>query len=200
VASRPSGVDIAIADRTLHALIGPTAPARHGVQSVVGPLPAGRGSVSLQPANRWTSRRRHRARRYRPLVPDHQSFSGARVGENIRLRAGTASAPLRSLTPALSIDAINAETDDIIRYLGLAGIEQAEAGILSYGGQRLLDMGVALATAPRVLLLDEPLAGLAAAERERIGAIISASRPMCRCCWSSMTSTGCFNSPTMSPS
>ncbi len=43
---------------------------------------------------------------------------------------------------------------------------------MSYGGQRLLDMGVALATAPRVLLLDEPLAGLAAAERERIGAII----------------------------
>ena len=43
---------------------------------------------------------------------------------------------------------------------------------LSYGGQRLLDMGLALATAPRVLLLDEPLAGLAAAERERIGAII----------------------------
>jgi ABC-type branched-subunit amino acid transport system ATPase component len=44
--------------------------------------------------------------------------------------------------------------------------------MLSYGGQRLLDMGVALATAPRILLLDEPLAGLAAAERERIGAII----------------------------
>jgi branched-chain amino acid transport system ATP-binding protein len=44
--------------------------------------------------------------------------------------------------------------------------------MLSYGGQRLLDMGVALATAPRVLLLDEPLAGLAAAERERIGAIV----------------------------
>jgi ABC-type branched-subunit amino acid transport system ATPase component len=60
----------------------------------------------------------------------------------------------------------------VIRYLGLAGIETAEAGLLSYGGQRLLDMGVALATAPRVLLLDEPLAGLAAAERERIGAII----------------------------
>ena len=72
----------------------------------------------------------------------------------------------------MSIDAINAETDATIRYLGLAGIEKAEAGMLSYGGQRLLDMGVALATAPRVLLLDEPLAGLAAAERERIGAII----------------------------
>ena len=95
------------------------------------------------------------------------------VGENIRL-AVQARHPRRfdPLTNALSIDTINAETDATIRYLGLAGIEKAEAGMLSYGGQRLLDMGVALATAPRVLLLDEPLAGLAAAERERIGAII----------------------------
>jgi len=59
-----------------------------------------------------------------------------------------------------------------MRYLGVAGIERAEAGSLSYGGQRLLDMGLALATRPRMLLLDEPLAGLAAAERERIGNII----------------------------
>jgi len=49
------------------------------------------------------------------------------------------------VTNALSIEAINAETDATIRYLGLAGIEKAEAGMLSYGGQRLLDMGVALA-------------------------------------------------------
>src|ERR1700749_4503301 len=53
----------------------------------------------------------------------------------------------------------------------------SRAGALSYGGQRLLDMGVALATTPRILLLDEPLAGLAAAERERIGAIIKRISP-----------------------
>src|SRR5213076_2089447 len=48
-----------------------------------------------------------------------------------------------------------------------------EAGLLSYGGQRLLDMGLAIATRPRILLLDEPLAGLAAAERTRIAALLT---------------------------
>ena len=67
---------------------------------------------------------------------------------------------------------IERETAALIRYLGVAGMEQAEAGALSYGGQRLLDMGLALATKPRLLLLDEPLAGLAAAERQRIGDIV----------------------------
>src|SRR6185295_18174836 len=42
----------------------------------------------------------------------------------------------------------------------------------SYGGQRLVDLGIALGSKPRVLLLDEPLAGLAAAERERISNLI----------------------------
>ena len=44
---------------------------------------------------------------------------------------------------------IEDETAAIVRYLGVAGMEHAEAGALSYGGQRLLDMGLALATKPR---------------------------------------------------
>src|SRR4030095_5588690 len=58
------------------------------------------------------------------------------------------------------------------RYVGWWDIEKAEAASLSYGGQRLLDMGLALAGAPRVLLLDEPLAGLAAKERERVAGLV----------------------------
>lgn len=169
------GVDIAIDDRTLHALIGPNGAGKTTAFNLLsGMYTPDEGAVSLMG---------------RPIAGDTPEeiatagigrsfqitnlFPALSVGENIRL-AVQARHPRRfdPITNALSIDAINVETDATIRYLGLAGIEKAEAGTLSYGGQRLLDMGVALATAPRVLLLDEPLAGLAAAERERIGAII----------------------------
>src|SRR5439155_26622708 len=73
---------------------------------------------------------------------------------------------------AAAIPAVTGKTAELIRFLGLTGIERAEAGELSYGGQRLLDMGLAPASAPRLLLLDEPLAGLAAAERERVSRLV----------------------------
>ena len=158
-----------------HALIGPNGAGKTTAFNLLsGMYPPDEGAVSLmgRPIAGHTPEDIARAGIGRSFQITNL-FPALSVGENIRL-AVQARHPRRfdPLTNALSIDAINAETDDIIRYLGLAGIEQAEAGMLSYGGQRLLDMGVALATAPRVLLLDEPLAGLAAAERERIGAII----------------------------
>ena len=169
------GIDISIQDRTLHALIGPNGAGKTTAFNLLsGMFPPDEGSVSLlgQPIAGETPEEIARAGIGRSFQITNL-FPALSVGENIRL-AVQARHPRRfdPITHALSIEAINEETDATIRYLGLAGIEKAEAGMLSYGGQRLLDMGVALATAPRVLLLDEPLAGLAAAERERIGAII----------------------------
>ena len=102
-------------------------------------------------------------------------FPTLTIAENIRL-AVQARHPRRFnvWTPARSIAQIETESAALIAYLGLQGIERAEASALSYGGQRLVDMGLALATAPRLLLLDEPLAGLATAERERIAALVKA--------------------------
>jgi branched-chain amino acid transport system ATP-binding protein len=67
---------------------------------------------------------------------------------------------------------VHAQTAELTRFLGLEGIEQIEGGELSYGGQRLVDLGIALGSKPKLLLLDEPLAGLAAAERERVSNLI----------------------------
>jgi branched-chain amino acid transport system ATP-binding protein/branched-chain amino acid transport system permease protein len=169
------GVDISIRDRTLHALIGPNGAGKTTAFNLLSGLyPPDEGSVSLmgEPITGHVPEDIARAGIGRSFQITNL-FPALSVAENIRL-AVQARHPHRfdPFTRALSITSINVEADAIIRYLGLAGIETAEAGLLSYGGQRLLDMGVALATAPRVLLLDEPLAGLAAAERERIGAII----------------------------
>src|SRR5204862_6176766 len=93
------------------------------------------------------------------------------VQENMRLGV-QARSPKRFAwwASAEELEDVNAETTAFMNYLGLTGMERAEAASLSYGGQRLLDMGLALATAPHILLLDEPLAGLAAAERTRVAA------------------------------
>jgi branched-chain amino acid transport system ATP-binding protein len=96
-------------------------------------------------------------------------FRGLSIYENLRLSL-QAQHPMR-FNIWRDIDGfpqIHRETAELIKFLGLEGIEQTEAGELSYGGQRLVDLGIALGSKPKVLLLDEPLAGLAAAERERV--------------------------------
>jgi branched-chain amino acid transport system ATP-binding protein len=100
-------------------------------------------------------------------------FQRLTVWENLRL--GVQARHRARLNPwrsAGSIAAINEETRSLVAFAGLEGLEDVTVADLSYGGQRLLEIAVALAGAPRLLLLDEPLAGLAAQERERVTALI----------------------------
>ena len=169
------GIDFQVRDRTLHALIGPNGAGKTTAFNLVsGMFPPDAGTIRLLGRDiAW-------------LAPEHITragigrsfqitnlFPALSIEENLRL-AIQASHPQRfnGWRAARAIPEIESETGAIVRYLGVGGMEKAEAGALSYGGQRLLDMGLALATKPRLLLLDEPLAGLAAAERERIGALV----------------------------
>jgi ABC-type branched-subunit amino acid transport system ATPase component/ABC-type branched-subunit amino acid transport system permease subunit len=169
------GVDLQMRDRRLHALIGPNGAGKTTAFNLIsGLFPPDRGQVHL------------RERQIGGLSPEAITQAGIgrafqitnlfptlSVAENVRLavqaRAAERFDPWRA---AGSLGEVNAQTTAVIDTMGLRGIESAEAGSLSYGGQRLLDMSLALATKPRVLLLDEPLAGLAAAERERVGNLI----------------------------
>jgi len=166
---------ISVGERSLHALIGPNGAGKTTLFNLIsGLVPPDRGRVMLAGAD-ITGAAPHRivaagvARSFQIT----NLFPALSVHENLRLSVqARARGRFNGWTPTVAVDPVMQETAQLIRFLGLSGIERAEAGELSYGGQRLLDMGLALACAPRVLLLDEPLAGLAAAERERVAQLI----------------------------
>jgi branched-chain amino acid transport system ATP-binding protein len=100
-------------------------------------------------------------------------FKGLTIYENLRLSLQAQSRGRFNLWRDIDhYRDVHAETAELIKFLGLQGIETIEGGELSYGGQRLVDLGIALGSKPQVLLLDEPLAGLAAAERERVSNLV----------------------------
>jgi branched-chain amino acid transport system ATP-binding protein len=100
-------------------------------------------------------------------------FRGLSIYENLRLSLQAQSNMRFNIWRDIdSYPGVHSETAELVKFLGLEGIEEIEGGELSYGGQRLVDLGIALGSKPQVLLLDEPLAGLAAAERERVSNLI----------------------------
>ncbi|MFI5340419.1 MAG: ABC transporter ATP-binding protein [Candidatus Methylomirabilales bacterium] len=62
----------------------------------------------------------------------------------------------------------NEEADELLREIGLWEQRDVKAGVLSHGDQRLLEMGIAVATHPELCFLDEPCAGMNPVERQAV--------------------------------
>ena len=168
-------VDISVRDRSLHALIGPNGAGKTTAFNLLSGLykpDAGDVRLAGAPLSGRTPEEISAAGIGRSFQITNL-FPSLTVQENIRL-AVQAGDPRRMnpLIRARDLEEVNSRTAQILDYAGLAGMEQAEAASLSYGGQRLLDLGLALGNHPRILLADEPLAGLSVAERERIGVLL----------------------------
>jgi len=71
-------------------------------------------------------------------------------------------------TPAGAVSEAEDKAARIIRTVGLAGREHVAAKFMSYGQRRLLEIGVALAGEPEVLLMDEPTSGLGSRPMETL--------------------------------
>jgi ABC-type branched-subunit amino acid transport system ATPase component len=164
-----------VRDRTLHALIGPNGAGKTTAFNLIsGMFRPDSGAITLAgravaglPPERITAAGVGRSFQITNLFPS------LTVQENVRLAIQARDRRrFWFWIDAQRMADVDEKTGEVLRAMGLAGIEGAQAGALSYGGQRLLDMSLALATRPRILLLDEPLAGLAAGERERVGTLI----------------------------
>jgi ABC-type branched-subunit amino acid transport system ATPase component/ABC-type branched-subunit amino acid transport system permease subunit len=172
-----SGASLEIRSGEVHALIGPNGAGKTTVFNLIsGLFPTDQGTVRLG-GNDVHRRATHEICRL-GLARSFQItslFRGLSVYENLRLSLQASDPRWNRLSPWRDIDSypeIHARTAELIRYLGLEDIADVEAGLLSYGGQRLVDLGIALGLQPQVLLLDEPLAGLAAAQRERVANLV----------------------------
>jgi len=170
-------VNLVIEDRRLHALIGPNGAGKTTLFNLIsGMFAPDAGTVRL--GDQQIGGLAPEAVAARGLARSFQItslFPSLTVWEHLRLGAqARASRRFHPLIQARSLEEVNAQTRELVSFLGLQGMESAAVADLSYGGQRLVEIGVALAAKPRALLLDEPLAGLSAAERERITSLIRA--------------------------
>ncbi len=170
-----SNANLQIRAGQIHALIGPNGAGKTTLFNLVSGLyPTDKGTINLNgreiqgvPSDLICHRGLARSFQITNL------FRRLSIYENMRLSLQARHAARFNIWRDIDSYAdIHAETAELVKFLGLEGIEDINGGDLSYGGQRLVDLGIALGSKPQVLLLDEPLAGLAAAERERVSNLV----------------------------
>ena len=109
-------------------------------------------------------------------------FSPLTVAENVdlaqhvRLKSNWVAATLRTPRYRREMQAVHERTDELLEYMGLTDLKGELAGSLPYGKQRKLEIARALATQPRLLLLDEPAAGMNPSEADELKELICGIR------------------------
>ena len=102
-------------------------------------------------------------------------FAGMTVFENLRLAAQARMFRRQPLwRPVERHPGLAEQADAVAAEIGLAGLRDRPAELLSHGDQRALELGITLMTGPGILLLDEPLAGVGEQEIEQTIALIAA--------------------------
>ncbi|PWB65372.1 MAG: ABC transporter ATP-binding protein [Bradyrhizobiaceae bacterium] len=159
----------------LHAVIGPNGAGKTTlINQVSGLLTPDAGRIRF--AGRDITRLTPDARAMLGLARSFQITSilpGFSVRENVALavqaRAGSS---FRFLGRAADEPVLNEPALAALAEVGLAARAEAPAGTLSHGEKRALELAIALAMEPKLLLLDEPMAGAGREETERLVAVL----------------------------
>jgi branched-chain amino acid transport system ATP-binding protein len=167
------GVTLAVAAGERRAVIGPNGAGKTTLFNVLtGELAPTSGSVRLAGEDvthrpTWQRARRGLARMYQR----NELFAPLTARENVALSVASRAGLYRLFGSVPSAEYTIA--DELLGRVGLAGREDITARVLSHGERRQLELAVALAQRPQVLLLDEPTAGMSPAETVRITELIA---------------------------
>jgi branched-chain amino acid transport system ATP-binding protein len=173
-------VSIELERGSVHAVIGTNGAGKSTLINILsGEIPPSGGSVELlgEDVTRWTQPKRARAglgRSYQrnTIYPTFTVFENCRLAAQAR-----AQKPWRWWQDAQRCEASTGAARQAVTKAGLDAWLERPAGALSHGQKRQLEIAMCLATAPEVLLLDEPLAGMGAEETERMLALLEQLRP-----------------------
>jgi branched-chain amino acid transport system ATP-binding protein len=110
------------------------------------------------------------------LFANLSSLENVMIGRHLRSRSGVIGALLRNQRTLNEEKQIERRALELLDYVGIRGRANDPAGSLPYGDQRRLEIARALATEPKLLALDEPAAGMNAAERLALGKLIRTIR------------------------
>jgi branched-chain amino acid transport system ATP-binding protein len=170
------GVDFRLDRGEIRALIGPNGAGKTTLVGLIsGRLPATAGEVRF--AGRDVTRLRAWERAVLGIVYTFQVTSIYRtlsVHDNVALAAQRPR--LRTPLDWLALDraAVAADVEAALARVGLADLRDRRAGTLAYGHQRILEVAMALALRPTLLILDEPTQGLAGDEIEAVCRLVQA--------------------------
>jgi len=168
-----NGVSLSLFKNQLHAVIGPNGAGKTTLTHLLsGDIAASSGELWLkgQSVTGWP----HHRLSLQGLGRSYQKtnvFLPLTVWENLMLAAQASDAlvpcnPMSWFRRADQQTLVAQRADRALQLSGLSACKDKTAAILSHGIQRQLEIAMVLATAPDVLLLDEPLAGMGAAEAQ----------------------------------
>ena len=168
----------------IKALIGPNGAGKTTLFNLIsGVIPPDSGSIifngspvhALKP---YQVARRGIARTFQHirLFPKMTVLENIMIGRHIHSRAGFIAEMLKLPYTFKEENRIRERSMEVLDFLGLTSLADNEATSLAYGQQRMVELGRALACEPKLLLLDEPAAGLNMRETEDMASLISRIR------------------------
>jgi len=169
-------VDLEIREGETHAIIGPNGAGKTTlISQLAGNLLPDRGRVLFAGEDVTALSAPARARRgfarsfqITSIYPDFTALENVMLA--VQAHSGSS---FRFWRPAREEPGLRSPASAILEEVGLSGRSGVLAANLAHGEQRALEIATALATRPRLLLLDEPVAGMGAEETQRMVALLS---------------------------
>ena len=161
-------ISFTVPERTVFAVIGPNGAGKTTLfNAISGFFPPTEGRIAFDgaditglPQRKIAARGLVRTYQLVQLFKDLTVAENVQVGFHLVTRGAIGAALLRPRWMREQEARIRAEANDLLAFVGLAAQADMRADTLPYGRQRLLEVARALAARPRLLLLDEPAAGL----------------------------------------